>query len=70
VASSPEFSKLSIGDVVYALPMHVCPTIALHEQVYMVKGKIIKDVWKVIARNRNYRISFAKGDLPPKILKM
>jgi D-serine deaminase-like pyridoxal phosphate-dependent protein len=55
VASSPEFSKLSIGDVVYALPMHVCPTIALHEQVYVVEKQIIEDVWKVIARSRNYK---------------
>ena len=55
VGSSPEFSKLSVGDMVYALPMHICPTIALHEQVYVVEGQIIKDVWKVIARSRIYQ---------------
>jgi D-serine deaminase-like pyridoxal phosphate-dependent protein len=54
VLSSPEFSKLSIGDMVYALPIHVCPTIALHDQVYVVKDQILKDVWRVIARNRKY----------------
>jgi len=55
VASSPEFSKLSVGDMVYALPIHVCPTIALHDQVYVVEGQNVNDVWKVIARNRNYK---------------
>ena len=54
VGSSPEFSKLYIGDMVYALPIHVCPTIALHDRVYVVEGQNVKDVWKVSARNRNY----------------
>jgi D-serine deaminase-like pyridoxal phosphate-dependent protein len=55
VGSSPEFSKLSVGDMVYALPMHICPTIALHEQVYVVEEQIVNGVWEVIARSRYYQ---------------
>ncbi len=36
--------------MVYALPIHVCPTIALHEQVYVVEGQNVNDIWKVSAR--------------------
>jgi D-serine deaminase-like pyridoxal phosphate-dependent protein len=46
---------LSVGDLVYALPMHVCPTIALHEQVYVVKNQHVVDTWKVLARGRIYK---------------
>lgn len=55
VVSSAEFSNLAIGDMGYALPIHVCPTIALHEQVYVIEGQKVVDVWKVRARNRIYK---------------
>jgi D-serine deaminase-like pyridoxal phosphate-dependent protein len=45
----------SVGDLVYALPMHVCPTMALHEQVYVVREQLVVDVWKVAARKRVYK---------------
>jgi D-serine deaminase-like pyridoxal phosphate-dependent protein len=44
----------SIGQVVYALPFHICPTMALHEQVYVVRQKHVSDTWEVVARKRNY----------------
>jgi D-serine deaminase-like pyridoxal phosphate-dependent protein len=56
VGSSSDFSKLSVGDLVYALPMHICPTIALHEHVYVVENQKVKGTWKVVARKRNYQI--------------
>jgi len=55
VGSSPEFSELAVGDMVYALPIHVCPTIALHEQVYVVEDQKVQGTWKVIARSRAYQ---------------
>lgn len=52
VVSTP--SEKSPGDVVYALPHHVCPTIALHEQVYVVENHKVTDRWEVVARKRIY----------------
>jgi D-serine deaminase-like pyridoxal phosphate-dependent protein len=43
-----------VGDVVYALPTHICPTMALHEEVYVVRERRISGTWKVVARNRVY----------------
>jgi D-serine deaminase-like pyridoxal phosphate-dependent protein len=42
----------SEGDLVYALPVHICPTMALHEQVYVVRNRQITETWKVVARKR------------------
>lgn len=41
-----------VGDVLYGLPYHICPTVALYERVYTIeKGKITGE-WKNSARDR------------------
>jgi D-serine deaminase-like pyridoxal phosphate-dependent protein len=54
VVSVEGSSDLQIGDLVYALPVHICPTMALHEAVYVVRDQRIDGRWKVVARNRDY----------------
>lgn len=46
--------ELNLGDLVYALPKHICPTIALHEQVYVLEENKVVDKWDVVARKRVY----------------
>ncbi len=55
VVSTKYSQNLSIGDLVYALPTHVCPTIALHEWVYVVRNQQVTDSWEVVARHRIYQ---------------
>ncbi len=55
VLTSDKSKDFEEGDLVYALPTHVCPTMALHEQVYVVKDQLVVDVWKVTARKRVYK---------------
>jgi len=52
VYKSSEAKQLRVGDIVYALPSHICPTMALHEQVYVVREQVVKETWKVVARKR------------------
>ena len=52
VVSTKESPDLSVGDLVYALPTHVCPTVALHEKVYVVQNQQVVDTWEVVARKR------------------
>ena len=54
VLGSSETEQLSIGDLVYALPSHICPTMALHEEVYVVRNQQVTETWKLGARKRNY----------------
>jgi len=54
VLSSGDAIRYQVGDVVYALPTHICPTMALHEEVYVVRNGKVTGRWKVAARKRAY----------------
>lgn len=56
VLKSAQAEQLSIGDMVYSLPTHICPTMALHEQVYVVRKQELRETWRVVARKRSYPI--------------
>ena len=40
------------GDVLYGVPQHVCPTVALYERAYTVENGKVTGEWKIIARDR------------------
>ena len=44
--------KYRPGDVVYALPGHICPTVALHKEVLVAEGGKIVGKWTVASRDR------------------
>ncbi len=46
----------NIGDLIYAIPRHICPTTALHETVYVVEKNEIVGQWEVAARKRHITI--------------
>lgn len=52
VLASPEAARFQVGDVLYALPAHVCPTVALHSHLLVVEDGAVVDRWKVVARDR------------------
>lgn len=41
-----------VGDLLYGLPYHICPTVALYERVYTVENGLVNGEWKNIARDR------------------
>jgi len=52
VVSNSEQIKFRIGDILYALPYHICPTTALYNEVAVVEDQKVTGNWKVIARDR------------------
>ena len=40
------------GDILYGLPFHVCPTVALYERVYTAENNELTGEWKNLARDR------------------
>lgn len=44
--------EFNVGDVLYGIPFHVCPTVALHREAVIVEDGQIVDRWKVRARDR------------------
>ncbi len=56
ILKSKEADVLEAGQLLLAYPYHVCPTVALYDQVQVVsKGQFITS-WDVIARNRKITI--------------
>jgi len=50
------WEKIQIGDVLYGLPYHICPTINLYDTVSVINdGKKIAD-WQITARQRKITI--------------
>jgi D-serine deaminase-like pyridoxal phosphate-dependent protein len=41
-----------IGDVLYGMPFHVCPTCALYDEAYVIDEGSVREVWKMVARDR------------------
>lgn len=49
-------TDLQPGDVLYALPRHICPTMALHQDVWIVREQRAVETWPVVARARRIHI--------------
>jgi D-serine deaminase-like pyridoxal phosphate-dependent protein len=56
VVETPHADRFTPGDVVYAIPGHVCPTVALHKQVQVAEGGRMVGAWTVAARDRRLTI--------------
>ncbi|ODS79054.1 MAG: alanine racemase [Cytophagaceae bacterium SCN 52-12] len=52
VLKVPNPESISIGDVYYAVPYHICPTVALYGTVSVVEDGEVSETWEVTARNR------------------
>jgi len=50
------WESIQIGDVYYALPYHICPSVALHDYASVIESGEVADEWKVVARNRRLTI--------------
>lgn len=47
-----EETGLAVGDVVYGIPTHICPTVALYDEACIVEHNSIIDTWNIMARKR------------------
>ena len=52
VLQTPLANQYKPGDVLLAIPRHVCPTSALYKQAYVIEGGRVVDTWDVTARDR------------------
>lgn len=57
VVKTDKADDFSVGDVVYGLPWHICPTVALHMEAVLIReGKATGERWKVSSRDRRLTI--------------
>lgn len=52
IVDTPDADRLPPGTPLPAIPMHVCPTVALHAFAYAVEGGRVVDRWEVVSRDR------------------
>jgi D-serine deaminase-like pyridoxal phosphate-dependent protein len=55
VVKSSEAMNFKVGDVLYGIPMHICPTVALHQEMVVIENGIEVDRWEVF-RSRKVTI--------------
>ena len=48
--------EYNVGDVLYGIPYHVCPTVALFDHVEVIENNEAIDSWKTVARNRKINV--------------
>lgn len=56
VLSVENGKEFQVGDVLYGVPYHVCPTVALHDQPAVVENHMIVKYWETLSRNRRITI--------------
>jgi len=52
VIETARAADFPVGTALYALPWHICPTVALHDRVQVMRGGRRVDEWPVVARAR------------------
>lgn len=52
VIETPQAEQLNPGDVVYAIPTHICPTCAMHQRAYVVENGEVTGTWDIVGRDR------------------
>jgi D-serine deaminase-like pyridoxal phosphate-dependent protein len=56
VVKVPDITPYPVGTVLYGVPYHICPTVALYDKAYTIENGACTGAWKVIARNRSILI--------------
>ncbi len=56
VIETPAAKHYNIGDAVYCVPRHICPTVALHDRAYPIENGAAGKPWKIEARQRQITI--------------
>ena len=53
---TPHVANVPVGTVVYGIPFHVCPTVALHSEAVIVENGTACARWQVESRNRGLNV--------------
>ncbi|HEV8544126.1 MAG TPA: D-TA family PLP-dependent enzyme [Verrucomicrobiae bacterium] len=56
VIATAQAPQWQVGDVLYGIPRHICPTVALHDFAHPVTNGIAGAPWKIEARQRQITI--------------
>jgi D-serine deaminase-like pyridoxal phosphate-dependent protein len=49
-------TSYQIGELLYGVPYHVCPTVALHDRAAIVENNRVDQYWNTLSRNRKITV--------------
>lgn len=52
VVETPRAVEFAVGQALYAIPRHICPSVALHDLAVVVTGGAASGIWTVAGRSR------------------
>ncbi|MGH2648868.1 MAG: alanine racemase, partial [Ginsengibacter sp.] len=56
VVEAAKNHSYKVGDVLYGIPFHICPTVALYERSLIIENNQMAGEWKTVARDRTITI--------------
>jgi D-serine deaminase-like pyridoxal phosphate-dependent protein len=56
VIETPRAAEFPIGATLHGIPRHVCPTVALHSEAWLVEGGTARECWPILARARRLSV--------------
>ncbi|MFZ5971815.1 MAG: D-TA family PLP-dependent enzyme [Bacteroidota bacterium] len=56
VLRAPKGHAYQVGDVLYGVPYHICPTVALHETAVVVTQQKATTSWDIVSRKRKISV--------------
>ncbi|MEK6783657.1 MAG: D-TA family PLP-dependent enzyme [Bacteroidota bacterium] len=56
ILKAPKNNRYKVGDVLYGVPYHICPTVALHETVAVSENNRVTGSWNIVSRKRKISI--------------
>ncbi len=56
VLEAGESHGYQVGDILYGLPFHICPTVALYERAITIENGRVSGEWKTLARDRTITV--------------
>lgn len=56
VVNVKDWDNMHVGDVLYGIPYHICPTVALYDEANIIEDGNLSDTWNIIARKKKITI--------------
>lgn len=56
VMETDRVAEFRVGDVLYGVPRHICPTVALHAEAIVVRNGAATERWQVASRDRRLTV--------------
>jgi D-serine deaminase-like pyridoxal phosphate-dependent protein len=56
VIETPHANEFRVGQCLHGIPRHICPTVALHSEAWVVEDGAARECWPIVARARRLRI--------------